>query len=109
MYNNSAQIYLQSFKTLGTCTVARRSKDELTQLYNVQSIAGPSVVTQVDSEGEADPYLQAEWCTKDEYTPEEIKQHEKVQHKREEREKKTPPETRTPVHTTGSMGRMKYV
>ena len=42
----------------------------------MQSVAGPSVITKLDSEGETDPYLEAEWCT-DECTPEEIKQHGK--------------------------------
>ena len=83
----------------------RSSKDELTKFYNVQSIAGPSVITQVDSDEEADPYLETGWCTDNEHTPEEIKQHEKVQRKRVEREKNTPP---PPVRATGSMGRIKY-
>ena len=43
----------------------------------MQIIAGPSVITKVDSEEEADPYLKAAWCTEDEYTPEETKLHEK--------------------------------
>jgi hypothetical protein len=70
-------------------------------------MAGPSAYTQVDSDEESfDPYLQPEWCTEDEYTPKEIKQHEKVERKRLEREANTP---LPPLRATGSMGKTKYL
>lgn len=62
-----------------------------------------------DKSSSSDPYMEPKGWYSEEYhyyTPEEIKQQEKVERRRMEREANIPP---PPVRATGSMGKTRYI